>query len=110
MGFALEKKKKLSAFRHTCSTESQWWCVCCSPVSGELLLFLGVAVRGDNHNVRELLALEDAPQVGQVRAVGEGGGRRFDGDGIMAIALRAAVRGGGWALGGTLTACGRRHG
>ena len=80
-----------------------------TPMSTNPLLLLVHAVRGDNHNVRELLALVDAPQVGQVRAVGEGGTRCFDGDGIMAIALRAAVRGGGWALGGTL-AGGGRHG
>ena len=77
-------------------------------MSTNLLLLLVHAVRGNNHNIRELLALVYALQVAQVRAVSEGGARRFDDDGIMTIALRTAVRGGGWALGGTL-AGGRRH-
>ena len=72
------------------------------PVSTNLLLLLVHAVRGNNHHIRELLALVHARQVAQVRAVGEGGARCFDGDEIVAIAFRAAVRGGGWALGGTL--------
>ena len=54
-------------------------------------------------------ALVELLKAAQVRAVGERGARGFDGDGFMAIAFRAAVRGGGRSLGAPL-ACGGRHG